>query len=614
MASDGLLNIKALVYSSTAAELLWDREGSEIVQISYNGQVVATLDADSYFTDDLNPGVFHQFEIRTLLNNNVLAPATALSFTTDNFQPPQKEIYPSDAAAGEDIRLAGVKLLAYSTTAVELFWNRLDGAQTSVEVIHNHQSLGWFDSASIFLNNLDEEIDHVFQIIPFVQESSTLESYSVFFNGASFNGQVLSVSASRQINADFIVTSPIEESADTDTESQASDLQGVDAANDSVEEDVSAPVSEPDILAVESPVEPEEVIAPPPPQNDYPAPSNIAPLAAGDCAVHSVANLIDCVNAAQAFDRINVQSDLRCSNGNCCPTGGALVRLNNVSGLTIEGNGFRLLREDGQRQCSLIDVTQSKNLSFKNWILDDDVRDAPCVVADKCPRMLHLRTSSNLTFDEVVVSHGKGYAVYVQEVNGFTFRHSTLENSGVLGMYIGHDEKSSTNINIEHSTFIDNQTNALALLGVTGSSSSTNTISNNVFRRNHWRGQWQVAPRFGTGFTGGGQVYIAQATGVTIKNNLIADGFCENCFVQQRMGTGVSGIELAIPGRNSVNNLLIEDNVVENHDAWGIFVNEGSELNSSIVIRGNSLIDNTIGLKPSAASTASVSSNTIRNR
>jgi len=337
----------------------------------------------------------------------------------------------------------------------------------------------------------------------------------------------------------------------------------------------------------------------------------VVPLRSGDCAVHSLANLVDCINAAQGFDRINVQKDLRCSTGNCCPAGGALLRLNNVSGLTIEGNGFRLLREDGQRQCSLIDVTQSENITFHNWILDDDVRDAPCVVAEKCPRMLHLRTSSNLIFDDMVISHGKGYAVYVQQVNGFTFHRSTLENSGVLGMYIGHDEKSSTNITIEHSTFIDNQTNALALLGVTGSSSSTNTVSNNVFRRNHWRGQWQVAPRFGTGFTGGGQVYIAKASGVSIKNNIITDGFCENCFVQQRMGTGVSGIELAIPGKNSVNNLFIQGNTVENHDAWGIFVNQGSALNSSIVIRDNALIDNTIGLKPSAAS---VSGNTIRNR
>jgi len=73
MAGDGLANVKALVYSSTAAELLWDRENAEIVQVSYNGQVVATLDADSYFTDQLSPSVFHRFEIRTRLGDNVFS-------------------------------------------------------------------------------------------------------------------------------------------------------------------------------------------------------------------------------------------------------------------------------------------------------------------------------------------------------------------------------------------------------------------------------------------------------------------------------------------------------------------------------------------------------------
>jgi hypothetical protein len=196
-------------------------------------------------------------------------------------------------------------------------------------------------------------------------------------------------------------------------------------------------------------------------------------------------------------------------------------------------------------------------------------------------------------------------------VNGFNFLNSSLTNSGVLGLYVGHNDKASTNVRIQHSTFNDNQTNALALLGVTGSSVNDNIVSNNIFRRNHWRGQWAVAARFGTGLTGGGQMYIAQASGLTIRDNLIEDGYCENCFIQSRMGSGVSGIELAKPGRNSVSNTLITNNIVNNHDAWGIFVNQGSSLDSSVVISNNILSNNTVGL---GSASARAFGNTISNR
>jgi polygalacturonase len=225
--------------------------------------------------------------------------------------------------------------------------------------------------------------------------------------------------------------------------------------------------------------------------------------------------------------------------------------------------------------------------------------------------MLHIRTSSDVTLNEMNILNGKSYVIYVQQVNGFSFLNSSLTNSGVLGLYVGHDSKASTNVRIQNSTFNDNQTNAVALLGVSGSSVTDNMVSNNIFRRNHWRGQWAVAARYGTGFTGGGQMYIAQASGLTVSDNLIEDGYCENCFVQQRMGSGVSGIEIAIPSRNSVTNTLITNNVVNNHDAWGIFVNQGSTLDSSVVISNNQLLNNTVGLKPASTSAFG---NTINDR
>lgn len=601
-ADSTLINVKALIYSESAAEIQWNRMDSREVQISYNGSVVAELDANSYFTNRLDPSVTHQFQLRTTRVDGSFSDPVEITFSTEDFSPPIREIRVENSLSASDASqpaLSEVRLLAYSNTAVELFWTRFGSTISTVEVIHNGVSLGLLDKASVFLNGLDSQRTHEFRIRPLTESGGQDEWFSVSVDLHSFTGDVQEIDATRVVEQTSIAVPP-----QTDTTPLA-ELQSPEPLSDSIS--VPETTSDPDIVTpvVQDAIEP--------PANDDPiVRSNpTAPILASDCVVRNLSDLRSCVDSAQGVDRINIQSDLSCTQSNCCPTGGALLRLNEVTNLTIEGNGHKLVRSGGHRQCSLLDITQSRNVVLNNWTLDDDAAIAPCVVNDNCPRMLHIRTSSDVTLNEVDVLNGKGYVIYVQQVDGFNFLNSSLTNSGVLGLYVGHSDKASTNVRIQHSTFNDNQTNALALLGVTGSSVNDNIVSNNIFRRNHWRGQWAVEARYGTGFTGGGQMYIAQASGLTIRDNLIEDGYCENCFVQQYMGSGVSGIELAIPRQNSVTNTLITNNIVNNHDAWGIFVNQGSSLDSSVVISNNILRNNTVGL---SSASASAFGNTISNR
>ena len=286
------------------------------------------------------------------------------------------------------------------------------------------------------------------------------------------------------------------------------------------------------------------------------------------------------------------------------------MHLAGTSGLVIEGNGRRLLRTSGQRHCSLIDIVGGSNITVRNWTLDDDINTVPCQLADRCPRMLHIRNASSVVFDNVTVQNGKGYTIYANRVNGFEFINSRLINSGVLGLYIGHSNTASTNIRVENSTFVDNQTNALALLGVVGNNPSVNRVVNNRFLRNHRLGQFQVAPQFGTGFTGGGQVYIAQASGVTFENNLIRDGYCSNCFVQNRARSGVTGLELGIPRQATVSSVSVRNNTIENHDGFGIHSNANSVLPASVVVQGNSAQNNTLGITVNGGQ---ISNNSVAN-
>ncbi len=471
--------------------------------------------------------------------------------------------------------------LVYSTTAAELFFTPQAGYLT--RITHNGRDRGTTDSRSLWLDGLDPSISHRFEL------------HSVDPAGAKRLQSAVAVLT--LFTGDFVP--PVYR-----VEAINSVLTGDDLVNTGSGPEVS--LSSEDNV---SPVDPEPELALNSDTMSAASEAEVAEVASA-CNVSSINDLVNCANEASRFDVINVRRDLSCSNGNCCPSGNALLQLRGVDRLTIEGNGKRLLREAGHRQCSLIDIIGGKSIKLKDWVLDDDVNTPGCQVGDNCPRMIHVRSAHSISLDNVTVQNGKGYTIYIDQVNGFEFIDSRLINSGVLGLYIGHGNRASTNVRVENSTFVDNQTNALALLGVTGGDPSVNRIINNRFLRNHRRGQWPVAPQFGTGLTGGGQVYLAQASGVTFENNLIRDGYCDNCFVQKRARSGVTGLELGIPGRSTVSAMFINNNLIENHDGFGIHSNANSRLPGNVRIQNNKLLTNTVGI---GVQGGAASDNTVRD-
>lgn len=465
---------------------------------------------------------------------------------------------------------SNVSALIYSSSAAELFWTPGMSAESGVanrmQIKRNGQLIGVLDARSLFQPDLS------------ASQQYNYELRSVDSSGGLSEPVVLSLST----NNFSLPIKRVYPAGQSDT--------------------VLPPPPEPETINVE--VSDDVVVA----SNDDSTSTNTNTdtqqnelvQGADNCIARNVSSLRDCVNNANAYRQIDFANSITCDN-NCCPNGVALLQLNNLSNLTINGHGHRLLRRDSQRQCSMLDMNSSSNVSFVNLHLDDDQQVAGCQVQENCARMVHIKRSSNISFNNTHVAHGKGYAFYVQATNGFTFEGSSLHNSGVLGMYIGHSGDASSNIRISNSTFSDNQTNGLALLGLTGQSPESNIVSNNVFIRNHRRGQWAVAARFGTGFTGGGQFYIAQASNLTVRDNVLKDGFCENCFVQNTFRTGISGIELGLPNNQSVANVHISNNRILNHDGFGILQNSSSGI-SNVQVRSNSLLNNTSADNLSGAS------------
>ena len=186
--------------------------------------------------------------------------------------------------------------------------------------------------------------------------------------------------------------------------------------------------------------------------------------------------------------------------------------------------------------------------------------------------------------------------VYVRQTSGFTFTNSVMRYAGVLGMYIGHDnEKSSNRILIEHNHFYENATNALAIQGVTGQ--KKNIIRENLFERNHIYGRFAVAPKYGTGMTGGGQLYIANVDNMLVIGNTIDDGYCLNCYRSNRPDgqfKDITGIEISGNYGNQirVTNLTITENIITNNDAWGIGQNVNSTIDGTTKIFNNTVNGN----------------------
>jgi len=309
------------------------------------------------------------------------------------------------------------------------------------------------------------------------------------------------------------------------------------------------------------------------------------------CEVTSLASLQSCLSNASTIGGLDIKTDLVCTGGQCCTQNSALMSLNGISNFTIHGNNHLITRESGQKQCSLLDIRNANDIVVENWFLDDSIKTPGCLVAERCPRMVHILNSSDITLDNVHVSNGKAYNVYVDGVEKFSFLNSSIANAGILGLYVGHGDNYSSDVAITDSVFTDIQTNAIALLGVAGN--KTNVIRNNSFFRNHRHGHWEVAEKYGIGTTGGGQLYIARADNVLVESNIILDGYCDNCFISGSNRTGIHGLELGEPNRVSISNIAIKDNTIGNNDGVGIYLNQGNIIDSSIEISGNTLFNNT---------------------
>lgn len=302
------------------------------------------------------------------------------------------------------------------------------------------------------------------------------------------------------------------------------------------------------------------------------------------CTISDLPSLTNCVANRASYKAFQMTANVSCSDQSCCGSGsggGALINLDGLNGISLSGNGFTLTRHLSPslpaKACPAISAASSSQISISNLNIDDDSTIPACGVSDGCTGSIYLNGSNGINISDVSIYNAKASAVYAWSSNNVSIDQSTVSNTGIIGIYVGDGTYSSAtasnNIAITNSTISYSQTNGIAFQGVYG----TNRIENNIVEGNHHHGLW-LQPN-GLPYDGG-QIFIPNASGVAIDNNVIANGYCDNC--QNQM---VWGLELA--GEGPLNSLNIYENYLYNSYGSALFLNAGGQIASSTLVWSN---------------------------
>jgi hypothetical protein len=303
------------------------------------------------------------------------------------------------------------------------------------------------------------------------------------------------------------------------------------------------------------------------------------------CDAGTVADLKECVATLSNHESIRLTSDVVCSGSDCCNLGQPLVRIASQANKVLEGQGHTIRRTSNQRFCPVIEIANSDRITVRNLVVDEG-HGPPCEVADNCTSSVSVRYSRDVSFNNVEVLNGKGYVVHLWGVDGFDMFQSGIFNAGIIGFYVGHEDFApSYRIRLRDSYFVGARANGIAIEGARGMQVGDNLISGNVIQGNHWHGLWTASPGV---IHPGGQLLIAMGGQMAIRENVIADGFCENCARH-----AVGGIELGTSSHpTGVRVLEISNNAIYNNHESPMYLNEGASLDGSVRVLANRLTNN----------------------
>ncbi len=164
--------LSADVYSSSAAELFWDR--ADVFGLSYDifegDQLTGTTDGTSYFLSDLPAGKNLEFRVIARDSSGRQSAATTVSLQT-----------PGDGSSTDTLleMPTGLKASVYSSNTLELFWDR-QGAGQLFEVYNiDGELLARTDGISYFASELPLQENHRFIVLAVDDDGNASEPASI---------------------------------------------------------------------------------------------------------------------------------------------------------------------------------------------------------------------------------------------------------------------------------------------------------------------------------------------------------------------------------------------------------------------------------------------------
>ncbi|MBX2883164.1 MAG: PQQ-dependent sugar dehydrogenase [Granulosicoccus sp.] len=165
-------NLQFLLYSSTSAEIIWERavddgfvQGYEITR---NGESLGIRDALSLFEPGLDPALLYTYKVISIDDDGNRSEPAEIVFSTGN-----KPTTPGN-----------LRREIHSMNAAEIFWDRSADNQgiQGYEVIRNGQLLGVLDSLSLFENALDPTVAYTYTVTAIDKDGFRSDPVSITFS------------------------------------------------------------------------------------------------------------------------------------------------------------------------------------------------------------------------------------------------------------------------------------------------------------------------------------------------------------------------------------------------------------------------------------------------
>lgn len=148
------------IYSGSNAELFWTRSADDSVNLVYrlerDDEAVYIGDGLSFYDDGLSPGQQYNYWLTVQGEDGLISEPVGIGFdTNDRFLIGDETVLPPQ----------GLRADVYSSSALELFWDRVPDIALDYEISQDGSLLGSTDGTSFFINSgIEGDGIHTFEV------------------------------------------------------------------------------------------------------------------------------------------------------------------------------------------------------------------------------------------------------------------------------------------------------------------------------------------------------------------------------------------------------------------------------------------------------------------